>query len=108
MDIYPLPGLVVGVRWCVIDLLDQDGEWGRNWVFGASLCPATIPNSCPSFPVLAALVVWGTAVTHPSEDEGVYQPHLLLLCRFAAAPGLRVCTGATEVINHRSSFAALV
>lgn len=108
---------------CVIDLLDQDGEWARNWVFvltlllsqpsqaaGASLCPAMMPSSCPSFPVLAAPLsqggFWGTVVAHPNEDEdvGVHQPHLLLLCKFAVSPGLKVCIGATEVIKHRSSF----
>lgn len=46
----------------------------------------------------------GTAVSHPNEDEDVHQPHLLLVCRFAVAPGLKVCIGATEVIKHRSSF----
>lgn len=74
---------------------------------GTSLCPAMVPSSCPPFPVLAAPFgqggCWGTMVAHPDEDEGVHQPHLLVLCRFAAAPGLKVWAHP-EVIKHRSSF----
>lgn len=112
LDIPPHPGLVLGMHWCVIDLLDQDGEWGRNWVFvqplllsqpswadGASLCPVAAPHSQFWLLPPATAVIQG-----PDEDEGVHQPQLLLLCRFAAASGLKVCTGATEVIKHRSSF----
>lgn len=103
------------------NVLVCNGSTGSGWVFvqtlllsqpswaaGASLCPSPVPNSCPSLPVLAAPFSQGGCLGHyspcPDEDEGVHQPHLLLSCRFAAAPGLKVCTGATEVIKHRSSF----
>lgn len=121
LDFHPHPGLVLGVYWCVIDLLELHGGWGGNWGFVQTLLlsqpswadgtsipvPSHGAQFLPPFPVLAAPFsqggCWGTMVAHPDEDEGLHQPHLLLLCRFAAAPGLKVWAHP-EVIKHRSSF----
>lgn len=96
-------------------LLDQDGEWGRNWVFVqpcSSPSPAELvehpctQSQCP-VPALHSQF-WLLPSARALQSHKACQWWRWRCSSapppFAATPVLRVCTGATEMIKHRSSF----